>query len=179
MRYTKTKIIQQKLPTLTDVEEMKTNLFVEKIKEIIEQGHMTKYVNIVEKLMEEDYAAIDIAAALLKHNLADVSIDSIDAIDDINFGGTEIYGGSGEKMVRLFINAGKKNKIRAKDIVGAIAGETGIPGKTLGSIDLFDDYAFIDVPAEYAKDILFGMKNAKIKNKKVNIEIAKKSKHKK
>ena len=179
MRYTKTKIIQQKLPTLTDVEEMKTNLFIEKIKGVIEEGHMTKYVNIVEKLMEEDYAAIDIAAALLKHNLADVSVDSIDAIDDINFGGTEVYGGTAEKMVRLFINAGKKNKVRAKDIVGAIAGETGVPGKTLGSIDLFDDYAFIDVPAEYAKHIIFGMKNAKIKNKKVNIEVAKKTKNKK
>jgi len=106
-------------------------------------------------------------------------VDSIDAIDDINLGGTEIYGGSAEKMVRLFLNAGKKNKVRVKDIVGAIAGETGVSGKILGSIDLFDDYAFIDVPAEYAKDIIHGMKNTKIKNKKVNIEIAKKSKNKK
>lgn len=179
MRYTKTKIIQQKLPTLSDVEEMKTNLFVEKVKSIMDEGHLTKYINLVEKLIEEDYAAIDIAAALFKHNLADVSVDSIDAIDDINFSGTEVYGGSAEKMIRLFINAGKKNKVRAKDIVGAIAGETGVPGKTLGSIDLFDDYAFIDVPAEYVKDILYGMKNTKIKNKKVNIEIAKKSKNKK
>ena len=130
-------------------------------------------------MIAEDYAAIDIAAALLKHNLSDISVDSIDAIDDINFDGTEMYGGSSEKMIRLFINAGKKNKVRVKDIVGAIAGETGVSGKTLGSIDLFDDYAFIDVPSEYAKDIIHGMKNAKIKNKKVNIEIAKKAKNKK
>ncbi len=163
MRYTKTKIIQQKLPTLSDVEEMKTNIFVEKTKSIIDEGHLTKYVNIVEKLIAEDYAAIDIAAALLKHNLSDISVDSIDAIDDINFDGTEMYGGSSEKMIRLFINAGKKNKVRVKDIVGAIAGETGVSGKTLGSIDLFDDYAFIDVPSEYVKDIIHGMKNAKIK----------------
>lgn len=93
MRYTKTKIVQQKLPTLSDVEEMKTNLFLEKVKSIMEEGHLTKYINLVEKLMQEDYAAIDIAAALLKHNLSDVSVDSIDAIDDINLGGTEIYGG--------------------------------------------------------------------------------------
>ena len=177
MRYTKTKIIQQKLPTLSDVEEMKTNLFLEKIKSMMEEGHLTKYVNLVEKLMQEDYAAMDIAAALLKHNLSDVSVDSIDAIDDINLGGTEVYGG--EKMVRLFLNAGKKNKIRIKDIVGAIAGETGVSGKVLGSIDLFDDYAFIDVPSEYVKDIIHGMKNIRIKNKKVNIEMAKKTKNKK
>ncbi|NLK37535.1 MAG: ATP-dependent helicase, partial [Epulopiscium sp.] len=179
MRYTKTKILQQKLPTLSDVEEMKTNVFIEKIKGIMDEGHLTKYMNIVDKLLAEDYAAMDIAAALLIYNLLEIQTDPIDAMDDINLGGTEMYGGSDDNnMVRLFINAGKKNKIRAKDIVGAIAGETGVPGKVLGAIDLFDDYTFIDVPSEYAKDIVFGMKNAKIKNKKINIEVAKKAKGK-
>ena len=179
MRYTKTKIIQQKLPTLSDVEEMKTNIFLEKIKETIQEGHLVKYINLVERLMKDDYAAMDIAAALLKHNLADVRTDDMDIIDDIYFNGTEMYGGEGEKMVRLFISAGKKNKIRAKDIVGAIANEAGVPGKALGAIDLFDDYTFVDVPKEYVKDVLYGMKNCKIKNKRVHIEIAKKEKGKK
>lgn len=176
MRYTKTKIQQQKLPTLSDVEEMKTNIFLEKIKGIIEEGHLTKYIHLVDRLMEEDYTSIDIAAALLKNHLADINADDIDALDDINLGGTELYGGEGEKMVRLFINAGKRSKIRAKDIVGAIANEAGVPGKTLGEIAIFDDYTFVDVPNEFVRDILHGMKHAKIKGKKVHIEIAKKEK---
>lgn len=176
MRYTKTKIQQQKLPTLSDVEEMKTNIYLEKIKGIIEEGHLTKYIHLVDRLMEEDYTSIDIAAALLKDHLSDVNADDIDALDDINLGGTELYGGEGEKMVRLFINAGKKNKIRAKDIVGAIANEAGIPGKTLGEIAIFDEYTFVDVPNEFVRDILHGMKHAKIKGKRVHIEIAKKEK---
>lgn len=176
MRYTKTKIQQQKLPTLSDVEEMKTNIYLEKIKGIIEEGHLTKYIHLVDRLMEEDYTSIDIAAALLKDHLSDVNADDIDALDDINLGGTEFYGGEGEKMVRLFINAGKKSKIRAKDIVGAIANEAGIPGKTLGEIAIFDEYTFVDVPNEFVRDILHGMKHAKIKGKRVHIEIAKKEK---
>lgn len=176
MRYTKTKIQQQKLPTLSDVEEMKTNIYLEKIKGIIEEGHLTKYIHLVDRLMEEDYTSIDIAAALLKDHLSDVNADDIDALDDINLGGTELYGGEGEKMVRLFINAGKKSKIRAKDIVGAIANEAGIPGKTLGEITIFDEYTFVDVPNEFVRDILHGMKHAKIKGKRVHIEIAKKEK---
>ena len=176
MRYTKTKIQQQKLPTLSDVEEMKTNIYLEKIKGIIEEGHLTKYIHLVDRLMEEDYTSIDIAAALLKDHLSDVNADDIDALDDINLGGTELYGGEGEKMVRLFINAGKKNKNRAKDIVGAIANEAGIPGKTLGEIAIFDEYTFVDVPNEFVRDILHGMKHAKIKGKRVHIEIAKKEK---
>ena len=176
MRYTKTKIQQQKLPTLSDVEEMKTNIYLEKIKGIIEEGHLTKYIHLVDRLMEEDYTSIDIAAALLKDHLSDVNADDIVALDDINLGGTELYGGEGEKMVRLFINAGKKSKIRAKDIVGAIANEAGIPGKTLGEIAIFDEYTFVDVPNEFVRDILHGMKHAKIKGKRVHIEIAKKEK---
>ncbi len=176
MRYTKTKITQQKLPTLSDIEEMKTNIFLEKVKGIIDEGHLTKYIHLVDRLMDEDYTSIDIAAALLKNHLADLHADDIDAMDDINFDGTEFYGGEGERMVRLFINAGKKNKIRTKDIVGAIANEAGVPGKTLGAIDLYDDYTFVDVPSEFVRDILHGMKNAKIKGKKVHIEIAKKDK---
>lgn len=176
MRYTKTKIQQQKLPTLSDVEEMKTNIYLEKIKGIIEEGHLTKYIHLVDRLMEEDYTSIDIAAALLKDHLSDVNADDIDALDDINLGGTELYGGESEKMVRLFINAGKKSKIRAKDIVGAIANEAGIPGKTLGEIAIFDEYTFVDVPNEFVRDILHGMKHAKIKGKRVHIEIAKKEK---
>lgn len=179
MRYTKTKIAQQKLPTLSDVEEMKTNIFLEKLKDTMNEGHLTKYVNLVDRLMEEDYNAIDIAAALLKNHLADVNVDELDVLDDINLGGTEQYGGDDEKMVRLFINAGKKNKIRTKDIVGAIANETGVPGKVLGAIDLYDDYTFVDIPKEYVKDVLVGMKNAKIKNKRIHMEIAKKDKAKK
>ena len=176
MRYTKTKIQPQKLPTLSDVEEMKTNIYLEKIKGIIEEGHLAKYIHLVDRLMEEDYTSIDIAAALLKDHLSDVNADDIDALDDINLGGTELYGGEGEKMVRLFINAGKKSKIRAKDIVGAIANEAGIPGKTLGEIAIFDEYTFVDVPNEFVRDILHGMKHAKIKGKRVHIEIAKKEK---
>jgi len=172
MRYTKTKIIQQNLPTLSDVEEMKTNIFLDKIKAILEEGHLTKYINMTETLMAEDFTALDVAAALLKHSLADITSDDIDALNDINLGGTEVYGGDDDKMIRLFVNAGKKHNIRIKDVVGAIAGETGVAGKSLGSIDIYDDYTFVDVPANTVKDIIFGMKDKKIKGKKVHIEIA-------
>ena len=46
-----------------------------------------------------------------------------------------------------------------------MANEAGVPGKALGAIDLFDDYTFVDVPKEYVKDVLYGMKNCKIKKR--------------
>lgn len=164
MKYTKAKIHLGKLPSLTDIEEVKTNTFVEKIKGVIDEKHLSKYINIVERMMDEDISSIDIAAALLKMNLYDESAEDIELDDD--FSNSDI-------MIRLFLNIGKKKKVRAKDIVGAIAGECGIPGKALGDIDIYDDFSFVDVPKKYVKDVLKGMKGNKIKNNRVSIERAK------
>ena len=75
-------------------------------------------------------------------------------------------------MVRLFINVGKNQRIQAKDIVGAIAGEAGIPGKLVGTVDIYDKYTFVEVPKENAKRVLERMKNIRIKGNKINIEKA-------
>lgn len=45
------------------------------------------------------------------------------------------------EMVRLFIDAGCEAGVRPAGIVGAIAGETGISGQAIGSIDLYDRFA--------------------------------------
>ena len=53
-----------------------------------------------------------------------------------------------------FINIGKKDKIKPGDILGAIAGESGMPGRLVGAIDMFDKYTFVEVPREYGKEVL-------------------------
>ena len=42
-----------------------------------------------------------------------------------------------------------------------MAGESGIPGRLVGSIDMYDGYTFVDVPAEYAENVLKAMSHAK------------------
>ena len=84
----------------------------------------------------------------------------------------EFNGSSESGMVRLFINIGKKDRVKPGDILGAIAGESGISGKLVGEIQMYDKYTFVEVPAENGKEVLHAMKNAKIKGKKINIEPA-------
>lgn len=80
--------------------------------------------------------------------------------------------GAEEGMVRLFINIGKKDRVKPGDILGAIAGESGMPGKLVGAIDMYDKYTFVEVPREYGKEVLEAMKNVKIKGRSVNMEPA-------
>ena len=54
-------------------------------------------------------------------------------------------------MVTLLINAGKKQKVRAGDILGALTGENGIDGKQVGKIQLFDNRAYVAVTRSAAK----------------------------
>ncbi|NIK72984.1 ATP-dependent RNA helicase DeaD [Thermonema lapsum] len=81
-------------------------------------------------------------------------------------------------MTRLFLSVGKKDRIRPNDIVGAIAGETGIPGKSIGEIELLDNFSFVEVPQEVAQLVVRQMQNRQIKGKRVNIEVSEGSKKK-
>lgn len=164
-KYTKANMKRHEIPSLSDVEEIKTNVFLENVKAVIEEGHLTNQVNFLEKLMEE-YTSLDIAAALLKMSMGDKNKEEIKQENSFEQTGAE----SG--MVRLFINIGRKQNIRPKDILGAIAGETGISGKLIGTIDIYDGYTFVEVPREHANDVLTIMKNNTIKGKTINIEPA-------
>ena len=75
-------------------------------------------------------------------------------------------------MIRLFINVGKKDKIKPANILGAIAGESGMPGKLVGAIDMMDNYTFVEVPAKHADKVLNAMNNVTIKGRTVNMEKA-------
>ena len=66
----------------------------------------------------------------------------------------------------------KKQRVKPGDILGAVAGETGMPGSLVGAIDMYDKYTFVEVPKEYGREVLEAMKNAKIKGKSINMEPA-------
>lgn len=75
-------------------------------------------------------------------------------------------------MTRLFMNAGKKDRLRPNDIVGAITGETEIKGSQIGNIDMFDKFCFVEVPVNMVNEVIDKMAQRKIKGLKVNFEVA-------
>ena len=141
----------------------------DQISTIIDEENLTSVIDIIEnQINESDYTAMDIAAAFLYQAMGASEISTAESKDDYDFHNT----GAEDGMVRLFINVGKKDKIKPGDILGAIAGESGMPGRLVGAIDMYDKYTFVEVPAEYGKEVLNAMKNAKIKGRSVNMEPA-------
>ncbi|GFI24398.1 DEAD-box ATP-dependent RNA helicase CshA [Lachnospiraceae bacterium] len=169
MRYCKTKIYAMPVPSLNDVNQIKIEKVMDKIGNVIEEEDLTSMINTIQKqINESDYTAMDIAAAFLKMYMGQPN-DNNDPNAEYAFDNT---GAEEEGMARLFINIGKAQKVKAKDILGAIAGEANIPGKLVGAIDLYDKYTFVEVPKENAAEVLAAMKNVKIKGKMINIEPA-------
>lgn len=208
-RYCKTKIIPQAIPSLDDITDIKVEKTMDQVRDMLENCDLSQMVNIIEqKLIEEDYTALDLAAALLKMNMGEDNEDIIDnfeparSLDDLDrySRSGRRYGrdGSGrdgsfrnsrsrrrgavdraavdyvvgDDMARLFVNIGRNQNVNPGDILGAIAGESGIPGRVVGSIDMYDGYTFVEVPRRYSDQVLKAMENAKIKGKKVRIERA-------
>jgi ATP-dependent RNA helicase DeaD len=64
--YASTKIFRRPIPTLDDVEEVKTMAFLDKVKDILDKGDLERYEHLIEPLLKEDYTSLDIATALLK-----------------------------------------------------------------------------------------------------------------
>ena len=169
-RYCKTKIYAQKVPSLNDVANTKMENILDDVERVIEQEDLVMRINAIEeRVNNSEFTAMDMAAAFLKICCGMTEDNKNTEENDWEFGDT----GAGEDgMVRLFINIGKKQRVRPGDILGAIAGESGMDGKLIGTIDMYDKYTFVEVPREYAREVLNAMKNVKIKGKTVAVEPA-------
>jgi ATP-dependent RNA helicase DeaD len=75
-------------------------------------------------------------------------------------------------QTRLWMNLGEAQAIKPIDIVNAVAGETGLPGKVVGTVDVRERHLFVDVAAEHAHGIIAKLNRAQIKGHKVKVKVA-------
>jgi ATP-dependent RNA helicase DeaD len=166
--YAKIQIPRIPIPTQSDVAETRTRTMLEKVRETINAGGMETYIRIIEKETEGDLSTVDIAAALLKLQMEHGTEDVPEKREEVDFADT----GAEPGMVRFFLGVGRIHKVAPKDIVGAIAGETGIPGKAIGAIRILDSYSFVEIPKEHATEVYTIMKERTIRNQPTGIEPA-------
>lgn len=72
-------------------------------------------------------------------------------------------------MTTLCIHGGRKDKVRAGDILGALTANTNLEGKQIGKIDIFDKLAYVAVETAIAKQALEILSKGKIKGRKFKI----------
>ena len=71
------------------------------------------------------------------------------------------------QMVTIQIDAGRKNKIRPGDLLGALTGDAGLSGSQIGKIDIFDRYSYIAVENSVLRQALSYLAKGKVKGRSV------------
>ncbi len=163
----KTRIIRKQLPSSADILDRQRELIKSRLVRTIELGGFSDYHAIVSEMVS-DYDPLDIAAAALKLSQEGFKEKSNNENKSV-FSNTGAQAG----MVRLFINAGKAQKIRPEDIVRTIASEADIPGNRIGVINIYEKFTFVEVPEDSAERVISVMHKNTIKGYKVNVEPAK------
>ena len=150
-QYTKSDIVHHPIPKITDIEAMKRELFLGKVKERIQEGLDAKFIKIIEDFSDEAFSPVEIAAALLQMELEMEKTKEIDSIDNekkvrnsdsrsnarsSSRSGSKYKGRNSGSMIRMHINVGNNHHVRPRDIVGAIANEADIDGSLIGSVDI-------------------------------------------
>ncbi|MFN8446366.1 MAG: DEAD/DEAH box helicase [Caldilineaceae bacterium] len=166
-RYTGQRMTASKPPTRADVAARRVVLFKESILKAVEEGQLESYVTLIEELATESgHHPLELAAAAARMARGNKPLflthdPEADQLPPAEKG-----------MVRLYMSIGKQGSVRPADIVGAIANEANIPGKVIGEIQIFDDFSLVDVPANYASQVLQSMESTRIRQQMVKIRPA-------
>lgn len=72
-------------------------------------------------------------------------------------------------MTTIQIDGGKKQKVRAGDILGALTGKDGITGKQVGKIQLFENWAYVAINQDVIKAALKKLADGKLKGRSFRV----------
>ncbi len=166
----KTRIRRQELPSLADISERQAENLKNQLIKLMQSNHLGSYRAIVGELLQE-YDSIEVAAAALKYAIEGANVEELDDknSDERLFGNT----GAAAGMVRFFINIGRVQQIRPQDIIRWIADQSGISGNSIGMINIYDKFTFVEIPEKYASRVQSCMHQTMIKGRKVSVEPAK------
>ena len=76
------------------------------------------------------------------------------------------------EMTRLWMSVGEQHGVAPRDVVGCILGETGLPPKTVGAVDIRERHTFVDVASEAAHAIISKLNRTAIRGQRLKVKLA-------
>jgi ATP-dependent RNA helicase DeaD len=152
---------RMRVPTLADIADRRAQTFREAMRGALAEDGLEPYLVMVEQL-GDDYDVAQIAAAAIK--LAMQASDGAPRAED----GQAAEDG----MERLFVRAGRRDGVSAKDFVGAIANEAGLPGRDIGAINVYDNFSFVEVPRALTRQVIDALRRSGVRGRQVAVDVA-------
>ncbi|CAN5201140.1 DEAD/DEAH box helicase [soil metagenome] len=164
-RATGQKITRRNVPTQEQVVARQYELLGASLIEVIEQDELEPAMRIVDDLSayHEPHAIAAAAVKLLMKDLG--TAEERGMISD------EALGEAG--MTRLYLSVGRRDGVRPMDVVGAIANEAQIPGKSIGQIEITDTHTLVEVPEPVAERVIRALGRTRLRGKAFTVDLAK------
>jgi len=164
-RTVKVSIEPRDVPTVSELGDRQIQYWTAQLTAQLDKKDLDLYRAFVQQWADEGGDVVDLAAAALKLAFGPSDAEG----EEYNFGDT----GARDGMVRFFLNVGRSAGLGPREVAEVIAEQAGIPARTIGRIDLFDSFAFVEVPTEVAPFVYEALRNARINGRRVNVEPAK------
>ena len=77
-----------------------------------------------------------------------------------------------DNMQRFRVEVGHRDRVKPGNLVGAIAGETGLQGRMIGRIQIFDNHSLVDLPKGMPEDVFNNLRSLRVMNRELQITTA-------
>ncbi len=163
------------IPDIKWIIEKKKNKLNESIQSVLEKDHHKNYVEIADKLIENNDPRDIVAALLQMHYENDFDQAKYTTINeqkrDIGSG----YSSNKSWEARLFIALWRKEWYTARSLIDLVSKESGVANREINDLKMMDDFSFITVSQSNAEVITRTFANKTINGKKSIINRAKES----
>jgi ATP-dependent RNA helicase DeaD len=173
----------QTVPTVADLKARRLDLTRAALRESLLGDDLDRFRVVVETLSDEfDLMEVALAAVKLAHEAGggvedEQEIPQVGFRQDSDRGPARPGNGRPERprrvtggtAARLFVGVGRDAGIRPGDLVGAITGETGLKGRDIGSIEIHQRFALVEVPEPAADEVVQALRATMIKGRKATV----------
>ena len=164
-RVAKSEIKEVPLPTVKEIREKQQNKQRETLLATITEGVAQNYQDMVSEMLEGGCDLQMIAAAALQTAFQKDEL----SLSDIVFERRTTNGGMYRKLI---ISVGRRQKIAPNHVVSAVCERSGLSGKEIGKIEIYDDKTIVGVPAGSAEQIVHAMKGLKINGAPATVRLS-------
>jgi ATP-dependent RNA helicase DeaD len=186
-RLTGQRITLEKLPTVTDLRARRLELTRTALQASLEADDLERFRVVLDSLTDEfDVENIALAAVKLLHEAAggDVDDEEIPTLEASprarNAESRDARQGGGKRdhphsraseagVTRLFFGIGRRAGLRPQDLVGAIAGESGLSAREIGAIQITDRFSLVEVPEPAADMVIAAMQRSTIRGRRPTV----------
>lgn len=158
-RFVKADIARADIPKPAEIRARERERRLAELEEYLNGGETPAYTAMVDELVGRGFTAQAVAAAALERLYGGGEAE-LPEIRSTPAGGGAPHSAGGYRKIR--INIGREQRVAPNHIVAAIAGRTGMNGREIGKIEIYDRETLVDIPESRLQETLDAMVDCKI-----------------